>query len=919
MLASDQAPRLAELLGEAGHAVGIVHRVTEAPPPGAIALIERSLNGGFEGGPDGLALVTDRELFGTVRVRRPKAMRRVVPRDLLERLTPGDVVVHIDHGIARYEQMLRRGEAGQERDYLELSFAAGDRIFVPVEQINRVSAATRAGSTRRCSRLGGTDWLRTKQRVRKAVNDLAEELLALYAKREAAEGFAYAPDSPWQGEMEASFPYEETPDQLRAAEEVKVDMQTRRPMDRLVVGDVGYGKTEVALRAAFKATQDGKQVAVLVPTTVLAGQHFQTFSQRFAAFPLTVRLLSRFVGAKEQEATVKGLAAGTVDIVIGTHRLLSKDVAFRDLGLVVIDEEQRFGVAAKERLKQLRSAVDVLTLSATPIPRTLNLALAGIRDMSVIETPPEDRLPIQTRVAEASAGLVRDAILRELDRGGQVFFVHNRVETIEAQAEQLRRLLPGARIVVGHGQMGEGALEKVMLTFADGAADVLVCTTIIESGLDIPNANTIVIDRADTLGLAQLYQLRGRVGRSQPARLRLPAVPPPRADERGGAQAAAGDLQRVGAGRRVPDRARRPRDPRRRQHPGRRAVGAHGGGRVRPVLAAAGRGRRGGEGAARVPRAGPGGAAGGGGPAGGRAPPRRLRAGRGPEAGALPAARAGADDRRPRRVPPGGHRPLRADAAAGAAAGRGRGAAAVRRVGGRGEPRARGGLAGRPVRDGDDAGDGDAAARAGGGGRTAARRAARRHDVRLEPGADPAAARPAQGLDADAGRRVPAGRRQRGRPGRGARSSGDRCSRRMPVWTSHPPSTAYLSSLSADGERRWRRSARRRRRGAPGATETIAYGMPALRSHGGQFLVLVRRVQASLQPVPGQRGRHRGGGDGARRRTSPARARSSSRPTSRSRPASSRRSSRVRMTENAAKAARDSLARLRTRSRRPCG
>ncbi len=513
VLATDQAPRLSELLGEAGHAAGIVSRVTEAPPPGAIALVERSLNGGFEGGPDGLAVVTDRELFGSVRVRRPKAMRRIVPRDILERLTPGDLVVHIDHGIARYEQMLRRGDEGQERDYLELSFAAGDRIFVPVEQINRVSRYS-GGERPTLSRLGGTDWLRTKQRVRKAVSDLAEELLGLYAKREAAEGFAYASDTPWQGEMEASFPYEETPDQLRAAAEVKADMETRRPMDRLVVGDVGYGKTEVALRAAFKATQDGKQVAVLVPTTVLAGQHFTTFTQRFAAFPLNVRLLSRFVGAREQEATVKGLAAGMVDIVIGTHRLLSKDVAFRDLGLVVVDEEQRFGVAAKERLKQLRSAVDVLTLSATPIPRTLNLALAGIRDLSVIETPPEDRLPIQTRVAEASAGLVRDAILRELDRGGQVFYVHNRVETIEAQAEQLRRLLPGARIVVGHGQMPESSLERVMLAFADGAADVLVCTTIIESGLDIPNANTIVIDRADALGLAQLYQLRGRVGRS---------------------------------------------------------------------------------------------------------------------------------------------------------------------------------------------------------------------------------------------------------------------------------------------------------------------------------------------------------------------------------------------------------------------
>ena len=513
VLASDQAPRLSELLGEAGHPVAIVGRVTDAPPPGAIALVERSLNGGFEGGPDGLAMVTDRELFGSVRVRRPKAMRRVVPRDLLERLVPGDMVVHIDHGIARYERMLRRGAAGEERDYLELSFAGTDRIFVPVEQINRVTRYS-GGERPQLSKLGGTDWLRTKQRVRKAVRDLADELLALYAKREAALGFAYATDTPWQTEMEASFPYEETPDQLRAVVETKLDMEARKPMDRLVVGDVGYGKTEVALRAAFKACQDGKQVAVLVPTTVLAGQHFTTFSQRFAAFPLTVRLLSRFVSAKEQAATIDGLASGAVDIVIGTHRLLSKDVAFRDLGLVVVDEEQRFGVAAKERLKQLRAAVDVITLSATPIPRTLNLALAGIRDLSVIETPPEDRLPIQTRVAEASAGLVRDAVLRELDRGGQVFYVHNRVETIEAQAEQLRRLLPGARIVVGHGQMPEGQLERVMLSFADGAADVLVCTTIIESGLDIPNANTIIIDRADTLGLAQLYQLRGRVGRS---------------------------------------------------------------------------------------------------------------------------------------------------------------------------------------------------------------------------------------------------------------------------------------------------------------------------------------------------------------------------------------------------------------------
>ncbi len=513
VITSDQAPRLSELLGEAGIPAGVTLHPLDPPPPGAVTLVGRSLNAGFAGGPDGLVLVTDRELFGTVRVRRPKALRRVVPRDILERLTPGDLVVHVDHGIGRYARMLRRGSDGEERDYLEIAFAGTDVIFVPVEQITRISryaGAERPG----LSRLGGGEWARTKARVRRAVTDLAEELLELYAARAAAEGHAFSPDTPWQQELEASFPYEETPDQGRAIDEVKADMEAGRPMDRVVVGDVGYGKTEIALRAAFKAIQDGRQVAVLVPTTVLADQHLRTFTQRFAAFPTTVRLLSRSVAPREQQATLAGLAAGSVDLVVGTHRLLSKDVRFRDLGLLVVDEEQRFGVAAKERLKQLRREVDVLTLSATPIPRTLNLALVGVRDLSVIETPPEDRLPIQTRVAEASAGLVKDAILRELDRGGQVFYVHNRVETIEAQADQLRRLLPGARIVVGHGQMDEGRMEGVMRTFAGGEADVLVCTTIIESGLDIPNANTIVIDRADTLGLAQLYQLRGRVGRS---------------------------------------------------------------------------------------------------------------------------------------------------------------------------------------------------------------------------------------------------------------------------------------------------------------------------------------------------------------------------------------------------------------------
>ena len=486
--------------------------------------------------------------------------------------------------------MLRRGAAGEERDYLELSFAGTDKIFLPVEQINRISRYS-GGENPELSKLGGSEWLRTKQRVKRAVTDLAKELLEIYAARAAAPGFAYPPDTPWQQELEASFPYEETLDQLRATAEVKLDMEAGRPMDRLVVGDVGYGKTEVALRGVVQGdpgrpagggprADDRPRGAAL--------RHLQPALRRLPDHgPAAV---SRFVAQKEQEATVEGLASGSVDIVIGTHRLLSKDVRFKDLGMVIVDEEQRFGVAAKERLKKLRREVDVLTLSATPIPRTLNLALAGVRDLSLIETPPEDRLPIQTRVAEASAGLVRDAILRELDRGGQVFFVHNRVETIEAQAEQLRQLLPGVRIAVGHGQMPEGQLEKVMIAFAGGATEVLVCTTIIESGLDIPNANTIVIDRADTLGLAQLYQLRGRVGRSLAARLRIPAVSPPRAALGRGPQAAAGDLQRLGARRRLPDRPVRPRDPRRRQHPRRRAARPRGGRRLRPLHALAGRG-----------------------------------------------------------------------------------------------------------------------------------------------------------------------------------------------------------------------------------------------------------------------------------------------------------------------------------------
>ena len=697
VLASDQATRLAELLGDAGIPVGVTIR-PGVPPPGAVALVGRSLNAGFAGGPDGLVVVTDRELFGTVRVRRPKALRRVVPRDILERLTPGDLVVHVDHGIARYERMLRRGGAGEERDYLELSFAAGDRIFVPVEQVTRVTRY--AGAERPAlSRLGGTEWARTTARVRRAVADLADDLLRLYAARAAAEGHAFGPDTPWQQELEASFPYEETVDQLRAIAEVKADMETVRPMDRIVVGDVGYGKTEIALRAAFKAIEDGRQVAVLVPTTVLADQHVRTFEQRFAAFPATVRLLSRAVPPREQAATLAGLAAGSVDLVVGTHRLLSKDVRFRDLGLLVVDEEQRFGVAAKERLKQLRTEVDVLTLSATPIPRTLNLALVGVRDLSVIETPPEDRLPIQTRVAEASAGLVKDAILRELDRGGQVFFVHNRVETIEAQADQLRRLLPAARIVVGHGQMSEGALETVMRAFAGGRGrrprlhhDHRVRPRHPERQHDHHRPR-----RRARPGPALPAARPGRA--EQPAGLRVPPLPPSRPALRRGPPAAAGDLQRVGAGGRLPDRPGRPRDPRCRQHPRRGAVRPHGRRRLRPLHAPPRRGGRGAQGDPRGPRAGAGRRRRHGRPARGRAPPGQLRPRRGPEARALPASRPRPDRGRSRGLPPGGRRPLRTAAAARPPPRGGR-RAPPRRGGGRDRlARPRGGPARRPIRE----------------------------------------------------------------------------------------------------------------------------------------------------------------------------------------------------------------------------
>ncbi len=513
VVATDQASRVGELLDEAGRPTAALAELRGVPEAGGIGLVHGSLSGGFSHVASGLVVVTDRELFGATRVRRLATGKRVVTRDLIGKLAPGDHVVHVDHGIARYAGMTQRTFGEDVKEYLQLDFAGTDKIFLPADQVGRITRYS-GGPAPALSKLGGTEWERTKRRVRRAVGDLARELIEIYAARESAPGFAFSADTTWQRELEESFGYTETPDQARSIEEVKADMLRRRPMDRLVVGDVGYGKTEVALRAAFKAVQDGKQVAVLVPTTVLAQQHLGTFERRLAAFPVRVAMLSRFVPKKAQAAIVDGITGGEVDILIGTHRILSKDIAFADLGLLVVDEEQRFGVSHKERIKAMRREVDVLTLSATPIPRTLHLSLVGIRDLSVIETPPEARLPIQTRIAEDDDGLVRDAIAREIDRGGQVFYVHNRVETIEAAAERVRRLVPNARVAIGHGQMAEGMLERVMLDFSDGRFDVLVCTTIIESGLDIPNANTIVIVRADTFGLAQLYQLRGRVGRS---------------------------------------------------------------------------------------------------------------------------------------------------------------------------------------------------------------------------------------------------------------------------------------------------------------------------------------------------------------------------------------------------------------------
>ena len=512
-IVSRQSPRLRNLWREQQ----LLQEVT--PESEEARFIEGSLAGGWilNVPDDGrVNLLTDGEIFGW---SRPQPRRRYrptaeAPESVYADLQPGDWVVHVDHGIGKYVGLVQRAEGDVQQEYLCVEYAEQDQLFVPIHNADRLTRYVGAeGRGPSISRLGGATWTSTKQKVREAVQEIAGDLLELYAKRQVAEGYAFSLDTPWQRELEASFPYIETEDQLTALEEIKGDMEAPRPMDRLLCGDVGYGKTEVTLRAAFKAVMDGKQVAVLVPTTVLAQQHYDTFRSRLAGFPVTVEMLSRFRTNAQQDRIVRDLRQGKVDIIIGTHRLLSQDVTFKDLGLVVIDEEQRFGVTHKEHLKQLRTSVDVLTLTATPIPRTLYMALTGVRDISTISSPPEERLPIVTYIGPYDDKLVRQAIVREMERGGQVFFVHNRVQTIGAMRTLLEKLVPEARIGIAHGQMDENRLADVMHVFTKGEIDILLCTSIIESGLDIPNANTLIVDRADTFGLAQLYQLRGRVGR----------------------------------------------------------------------------------------------------------------------------------------------------------------------------------------------------------------------------------------------------------------------------------------------------------------------------------------------------------------------------------------------------------------------
>ena len=511
--------RLGEILADYGVAASLPASLDDVPMQGSISVLQSEGAGLREGfvltaGEQKLVMFSDTEVFGVAKQRRSTRRATMRREAFLSELSPGDYVVHIEHGIGRF-MGTGKGPGGADAEYLVIHYAQSDKLYVPLEHLDRLTPyVAPLDHPPSLTRLGTQEWRRAKERVERSTREMAAELLTLYASRELAEGYPFSPDTPWQTELEESFPFEETPDQLSTIGEVKSDMESTKPMDRLVCGDVGYGKTEIALRAAFKAVMEGLQVAILVPTTVLAQQHYMTFSQRLRAYPTRIEVLSRFRTDKEQRDIVSKLKSGEVDICIGTHRLIQRDVSFKNLGLIIIDEEQRFGVAHKERLKQMREEVDVLTLTATPIPRTLHMSLAGVRDMSTMETPPEERLPIKTYVSEFSDELIREAILRELDRQGQVYFLHNRVHNIDYMASYIKRMVPEAEVGIAHGQMPEGQLANTMLDFADGKMDVLVCTTIIESGLDIQNVNTLIVNRADAFGLAQLYQLRGRVGRS---------------------------------------------------------------------------------------------------------------------------------------------------------------------------------------------------------------------------------------------------------------------------------------------------------------------------------------------------------------------------------------------------------------------
>ena len=511
------AQRLSEIFSNAGLQLDIYHELTDGKAPNLAskggAIVVTSLHRGFSIPSAKVAVITEADITGRRRSHRQPRPKKREGGTVFEDLKTGNYVVHYIHGVAKYEGMVKRTVGGIERDYLLLAYKGGDKLYVPSDQIDTVRHYV-GGETPVLHRLGGSDFARSKSKVRSAVREIAQELVVLYQKRVSAQGHAFSIDTPWQFEMEDSFPFVETPDQKKAIDDTKADMERPFPMDRLVCGDVGFGKTEVAVRAAFKAIQDGMQVAILVPTTLLASQHGNTFSDRFAGYPIRVEVLSRFLTNAEATKVIKGLESGEIDCVIGTHRLLSNNVKFKNLGLLIVDEEQRFGVQHKEAMKHLKADVDVLTLTATPIPRTLEMSLVGIRDLSLLQTPPADRQPILTFVGEYDERVAVESIRRELLREGQVFWVHNRVQSIEECAERLRELVPEARIAIAHGQMDEGTLEQVVVDFWEGNFDVLVCTTIIESGIDMPTVNTLVVERSDLLGLGQMHQLRGRVGRS---------------------------------------------------------------------------------------------------------------------------------------------------------------------------------------------------------------------------------------------------------------------------------------------------------------------------------------------------------------------------------------------------------------------